>query len=317
MAKANSLLRFVDNYTVIDIETTGHSLYYDYIIELSAAKYRNNELYDTFTTLINCGKNINQFIVELTGISNKMISIAPRFSEVVDDFFDFIGDDYLVGHNVSFDINFINLEASKENNRSLENYFVDTLRLSRRLLKNIENHKLTTVAKHFGIDRTIHRGLVDCEVTHRVYQAFKQMVTKEDIDSNGDLVQVKRAHSYRSYSKDFSSIIPTVDIKELQDYLDEFFFEKNVVITGKLTHFTKSELGQIIVNQGGFFASNITTDTNVLILGNTDYQESIYKSKSTKHLKAEKMIFEGYDIKIIDEYTAYNLLGINTFQSVK
>ncbi len=312
-SRENSLLRLVDNYTVIDIETTGHSLYYDYIIELSAARYRDNKLVDSFSSLVNCGIELNTFIVELTGIEDSMLKKAPNIEEVIGVFLDFVGDDFILGHNVSFDINFINREALKYEKRVLENYYIDTLRLSRRLLKEIENHKLSTLSNHFGIVRIQHRGLIDCDVTNRVYQNLRNLIPLEEIDANGDLVQVKRPTRFRTYSTDLSTVKPTVDIEEIQNYIDDYFFDKNVVITGKLSHFTKIELGQIIVNQGGYFSDSINKNTNVLILGNEDYQTTVYKGKSSKQVKAEKMILEGFDIQIIDEYTAYDLLGIKTF----
>ncbi|MBV1708982.1 MAG: hypothetical protein KMY54_03895 [Erysipelothrix sp.] len=308
--KGESLLRFVDDYTVVDIETTGTSLYYDEIIEISASKYRNNELVGRFSNLVKCNRVINPFISELTGISNDMISEAPPLTEVLVEFLDFVGDDIILGHNVNFDINFLYDSALKLFNHKLCNNFIDTLRLSRRVLRVLDNHQLTTIANHFGIERSVHRGLIDCEVTHYVYQKIRQNVKPEDLDINGNLKLVINP-SISKYQENLSSIQPTVYYDELIKHCDDFFFEKNVVITGKLSYFTKLELGQIIVNQGGYFSDSVNGKTNILILGNSDYQESIYNTKSGKHLKAEKMLSQGFDIKIIDENTAYSLLGLS------
>ncbi|MDP2813506.1 MAG: exonuclease domain-containing protein [Erysipelotrichaceae bacterium] len=308
--KGLSLLKFLDDYTVVDIETTGNSLYYDEIIEISALKYRNNILFDQFSSLVQCDRKISPFIYELTGISNEMIADAPRLSEVLGDFINFIGDDIILGHNVNFDINFLYDSAARLFNHSLSNDFVDTLRLSRRIMHVLENHKLTTIANHFRIERSTHRGLVDCEVTHHVYQKIRERVNPDDLDLNGNLRLILNPTG-TNYQDNLSTIQPTVSYEELLMYGDEFFFEKNVVITGKLSCFTKQELGQIIVNQGGYFSDSMNYKTNILILGNTDYQESIYNAKSGKHIKAEKMLAQGFDIIIIDENTAYSLLGLS------
>lgn len=307
--KGKSLLKFVDDYTVVDIETTGNSLYYDKILEISAAKYRSNQLIAQFSSLVQCDRKISSFITELTGINNEMLADAPVLSDVLSDFIDFVGNDIILGHNVSFDINFLYDSIASTFDYCLNNDFIDTLRLSRRILRFLENHKLSTIANHFEIERIIHRGLIDCDVTNQVYQQIRRNVMSDELDSEGNL-KLKFTPSDTKYHTNLSLIQPSVSSEEIRKYCDEFFFEKNVVITGKLSFYTKKELGQIIVNQGGYFSDSVNCKTNVLILGNTDYQESIYNKKSAKHMKAEKLLSQGSDIRIIDENTAYLLLGL-------
>ena len=67
-----------DNYTVIDIETTGLSPYNDEIIELSGLKVRNNQVVEEFSSLINPRRDVNEFISSLTGITNTMLKTAPE-----------------------------------------------------------------------------------------------------------------------------------------------------------------------------------------------------------------------------------------------
>ena len=64
---------YQENYTVVDIETTGLSPQYDDIIELSALKVRNNEIVEEFSSLLQSQKGVNNFIADLTGITNKML----------------------------------------------------------------------------------------------------------------------------------------------------------------------------------------------------------------------------------------------------
>ena len=95
------------NYTVIDIETTGLSPLEDEIIELSALKVRDNKVVKEFSSLINPNKEISDFISSLTGITQSMVQNAPDIKTVLPLFIDFIGDDTVLGHNVSFDLGFI------------------------------------------------------------------------------------------------------------------------------------------------------------------------------------------------------------------
>ena len=125
--KGISTIDIINDYCVIDIETTGLDSKYDEIIEISALKVRNNKVIDQYTNLVKpkqrifvdndekdfCVENgekvkyIDEFITDLTGITNQMLQNAPNISEVLPSFNEFVKDDVLIGHNVNFDINFL------------------------------------------------------------------------------------------------------------------------------------------------------------------------------------------------------------------
>lgn len=95
--KGKVLRDWQNNYVVIDCETTGLNPEYDEIIEFAAAKIRNCEIVDTFTTLIKPKRKIDDFIEDLTGITNEMLLGAPTIKEVINDISSFIGNDIIVG----------------------------------------------------------------------------------------------------------------------------------------------------------------------------------------------------------------------------
>ena len=105
--KGQSLFAFPDDYTVIDIETNGLTTGVCEIIEVSALKFRGEILQDSFSTLIKPTERISWFITNLTGITDRMVENAPNINEVMQKFYDFIGKDILIGHNVHFDVNFL------------------------------------------------------------------------------------------------------------------------------------------------------------------------------------------------------------------
>ena len=105
--KGQSIIDFTLDYVVIDIETTGFDPYYDAIIELSAIRIINNIQVEHFSSLVKTTKSVSNFITELTGISNDMLSKAPIIKDILPQFYEFIGDSVIVGQNVNFDINFI------------------------------------------------------------------------------------------------------------------------------------------------------------------------------------------------------------------
>ncbi len=106
--KGTSLLESLENYVVVDIETTGYSPDFDEIIELGALKIENNIVIAQFQTLIKPEEMIiSEFITEKTGITNEMVKDAPSLYDVLGKYVNFIGDNIVIGHNVNFDINFL------------------------------------------------------------------------------------------------------------------------------------------------------------------------------------------------------------------
>lgn len=178
--KGNSIIKFPSDYIIIDIETTGLSLKADKIIEVAALKIKNNKIEDSYTSLINPHQEINQFIQNLTGISNDDLKRAPSADMVLSELLSFIGESILVAHNANFDINFLYDEIKENLDMEFNNDFVDTLRISRKALPSLENHKLDTIIDHYSIEkRKLHRALDDCELTYEIFKKLKESAKEE------------------------------------------------------------------------------------------------------------------------------------------
>ena len=95
-AKGSSLLQIPASYTMIDTETTGLDPQYDKIIEMAAVKVRDGKEVARFETLVNPEQPIDDFIADLTGITNEELSAAPVAADCLPDFMEFIGDDLIV-----------------------------------------------------------------------------------------------------------------------------------------------------------------------------------------------------------------------------
>lgn len=177
--KGQSLYAFPSDYTVIDIETNGLSSGICEIIEVSALKVRGEAVRDSFSSLIKPGEPISRFITNLTGITDGMVENAPDVNEVMQNFYGFIGKDILIGHNVHFDVNFLYDSLWLHNGLVLDNSFVDTLRLSRKALPYLRDHKQTTIAEYYGIAIDgAHRALRDCEICNACYLNLKRELLK-------------------------------------------------------------------------------------------------------------------------------------------
>lgn len=302
--KGNSLLTFPDDFTIIDLETTGLDPTFDEIIEVGAIRVRNGDVTDTFSSLVKPEKEVDAFITEITGITNEMLADAPSISEIFPDFLSFVSNDIIVGHNVNFDINFVYDTNSKLYNQYFSNSFTDTLRLSRRLLPELEHHRLKDLINHFEIDiERQHRSLDDCKATLECYNKLKSLaVEKYDTLDN-------------FYIENKSKCKKRLDLSQIKTAVTEFdednpFFEKVCVFTGALEKMKRSDAAQLVVDLGGICGNSVTKKTNYLILGNNDYCPTIRDGKSTKQKKAEELKLKGNDIEIISENTFYDMLNI-------
>ena len=176
--KGNSLIRKLDDYTVLDIETTSLDSFSGEIVEISAIKVRDRKEIDSFSKLIKTKNEIGYFTTRLTGITNEMVEKQGKELVVVlQEFRKFLDKDIIVGHNVNFDINFIYDNMEENLNEYLSNDFVDTLRISRKVLPNLRHHKLDDLIQYFNLTRrNEHRALNDCILTNQVYMSLAKML---------------------------------------------------------------------------------------------------------------------------------------------
>ena len=159
------------SFVVFDLETTGAKSPPCRVTEIGAFRVKNGKIAEKFHTLVNPEIAIPPFITQLTGISDRMVKDAPVFREIAAEFLDFIGDSVLVAHNAHFDMRFLNHEIG----RVYENYRVAnpslcTVRLSRRLNPNVENHRLNTLANYYSVALVNHhRASDDAHATAHIF----------------------------------------------------------------------------------------------------------------------------------------------------
>ena len=174
--KGRNLNKFIDNYVLVDIETTGLSLIYDDIIEIGAIKVENNKVVGEYNQLIKTDRSLPPMITELTGITDEMLATGKMPETVLEEFIGFVGDNVIIGHNINFDLGFLCNKCKKYLNYNLNNDYIDTLYLARKLVPNSYNHKLGTLAKLFNISyEGAHRGLKDVEITYEVYNKVREI----------------------------------------------------------------------------------------------------------------------------------------------
>ncbi len=168
-------------FIVFDLETTGLNPSQHEIIEIGAVKFKNGEKIDEFKSFINPGVRIPAKITEITGINDRMVKDAPGLKAVIEQFVDFAGEGVLVAHNADFDYGFIRTALEKLEIEKDDYTVLDTLGLSRAVVKDSKNHKLNTLAKYFGVDlENHHRALDDAAATAEVLSNLLEIIKADD-----------------------------------------------------------------------------------------------------------------------------------------
>ncbi len=148
---------------VIDSETTGTDPKMSDLVEVGAVKIKGTKIVDRWSTFVNPGRPIvgNQ----IHGITDKDVKGAPSPREAADQLLAFVGDALVVGHNVGFDLGFIE-EAKGDGFRFEPGTYLDTLVIARDGYPGAESYKLPDLARFFGVELTqSHRALPDAEAT--------------------------------------------------------------------------------------------------------------------------------------------------------
>jgi DNA polymerase III epsilon subunit family exonuclease len=168
-----SVLDFVDKarqggeFVVVDTETTGTDARMADLVEVAAVRVRGGEIVDRWSTLVNPGRPIVGH--QLHGLTDADFAGAPSPAEAVGKLLEFVGDATIVGHNVGFDIGFLE-EARSDGRRFEPGTYLDTLVIARESFPGVpESYKLGELARFLGVETTAsHRALPDAEATAEV-----------------------------------------------------------------------------------------------------------------------------------------------------
>ncbi|HHC08280.1 MAG TPA: DEDD exonuclease domain-containing protein [Actinobacteria bacterium] len=190
-------------FCVVDLETTGASPATSAITEIGAIRYLGGEETGRFQTLVNPQTEIPPFITVLTGITHAMVVEAPTIAEALPSFLEFLGTAVIVGHNLRFDLSFLQAAARELGYPPLTNRTVDTLALARRLVRGeVRNLKLETLAAHFAAPRPpTHRALADAEATAHVFWELLGRAGALGVTHLEDLLELPTARGTPTYGK--------------------------------------------------------------------------------------------------------------------
>lgn len=165
-----------ENYVVIDIETTGLQAL-DEIIELGAVQVSGGNIIASFSALVRCHLPIPDEIQKLTGITDEQVqSQGICLKNALEQFLAFCGDYEIVGHNLRFDMQFLQKAFVQNGLPILKNKLTDTMKLSRKQLNLNSGYGLSAIAEYLKIHQEKrHRALDDCMLTYRIFEKLKEI----------------------------------------------------------------------------------------------------------------------------------------------
>lgn len=161
-------------YIALDLETTGFDPTSDQVLEIAAIKFQGDKILETFETLINPGIEIPAMVTHITGISSETVSDAPSFSDISANLSKFLGNFPIVGHNIEFDLNFLEAKGIP-----ILNSQFDTLQLSGILIPDLPSYSLDTISRTLRIEHeNKHRAYSDAYVCVKLLNLLQKKISE-------------------------------------------------------------------------------------------------------------------------------------------
>lgn len=159
----------IKDYVAFDLETSGLNCEMDEIIEIGALKVKGGKVAERFNQLIRPKVPVTPQITAITGITNEMLENAQPVEKVIPEFILFCRDEIMLGHNVMFDYKFTKVYA-KRYGLPFEKKGIDTLKIARKVLPDLESKSLGALCEHYEIvNQAAHRAYHDALATAKIY----------------------------------------------------------------------------------------------------------------------------------------------------
>ncbi len=213
------------NEIFLDTETTGLSFQEGHkIVEIACIETKDliptNQI---FHKLINPERNVPEQAFKIHGFSQEFLSNKQTFSQIADDFLNFIKGKKIIIHNASFDLGFLNYELRKIKKQEINSAdVIDSLEVARNKFPGVSN-SLDTLCKRFHIDlskRTKHNALLDCELLREVYINLLDAKEPKFNLSSVNFNEIKSSIKEKMYSKKVIKISEE-ELKKHKQFLNQ------------------------------------------------------------------------------------------------
>ena len=179
-------------FAVVDVETTGmRARTGDRVTEIAVVHVEGGRVELAFESLVNPERPIPHFIAQLTGISDEAVAHAPRFEEIADSVVAALAGRVFVAHNARFDWAFVQAEIERTQAFEIRMPKLCTVRLTRRLVPELERRSLDSVMFFFGLETDQrHRAAGDAIVTAQALQRLIERARQTGVTTWEDLDQI-------------------------------------------------------------------------------------------------------------------------------
>jgi len=294
-------------YAILDIETTGGQFNEEGITEIAIYKYDGHEVVDQFISLVNPEKEIQPFVVKLTGINNAMLRSAPKFYEVAKRIIEITEDCIVVAHNSSFDYRILRTEFTRLGYDFIRPTLC-TVELSKKLIPGMESYSLGKLVRALGIPVTDrHRASGDALATVKLFKLLLSKDTEKEILISSIKAEIK------------SGLTPKLlDIIESLPYKTGIYYIHNE--KGDLVYIGKSKNIKKRVNQHFTGKTNKCKKIQLEVYAVT-YEETgselIALLKESEEIKINKPIYNRAQRKSIFQYALYEVLDENGYLNLR
>jgi DNA polymerase III subunit epsilon len=294
-------------YAILDIETTGGQFNEEGITEIAIYKFDGRETVDQFISLVNPEKEIQPFVVKLTGINNAMLRSAPKFYEIAKRIIEITQDCILVAHNTSFDYRILRTEFNRLGYDFIRPTLC-TVELSKKLIPGMESYSLGKLVRALGIPVTDrHRASGDAIATVKLFKLLLSKDVEKEILISSIKAEIK------------SGLTPKLlDIVESLPNKTGIYYIHNE--KGNLIYIGKSKNIKKRVNQHFTGKTNKCKKIQLEVFAVT-YEETgselIALLKESEEIKINKPIYNRAQRKSIFQWALYEVLTDEGYLSLQ
>lgn len=301
----------MQDFIAFDFETANRNRHS--ICSVGMIVVENREIVDSIYQLIDPEEEFDSFNIAIHNIKPKDIKGKPTFDKFYQSVRDKISKKVMVAHYLAFDGYALRDNLTRYEIEPCNNQLLCTYQLSKRLIANQPSYSIDSLCHYYGIDLTNHHhALSDAQACAELMIKLVAEFELDDLDNlfnkTGINPGVISPELYRSslINNKRSLDLRDIEISANAD-VDNPFYNKNIVFTGKLNVFSRKDAAQLVAKKGGKPQNGLNKDTDFIIIG--DFKDVMIKgNKSAKLKKAEKMVSEGKELEIISEQDFMKML---------
>ena len=299
-------------YAVVDIETTGGHASANGITEVAINIHDENQVVESYTTLINPRQFIPAYITALTGIDNDMVAEAPYFEDVALQIYQLLNEKVFVAHNVNFDYSFLKHHLSAAG-YDLNCRKLCTVRLSRKLIPGKASYSLGKLCSALNISiQNRHRAGGDADATSILFNMLLET------DHEGIIAEMLKKSSKEQV---LPPHLDRASILSLPNQPGVYYFKDNkgkIVYVGKAKNLKKRVISHFTGNKPHKQRQDfLRTIYNVdYVVCGTELMALILEANEIKRLwpennRAMKRYEHKYDLYVFEDQNGYLRLAID------